>query len=186
MRNKKYAVLAVIAAVAGAFLAFNSQVQSRERPGLPQMKLGGAFIGTSSGGEHIWNAFQMPLDPAGRTAALRVTGFTYPAAIAGLLTMFGADSLGEATGQAEMISQDTANWRFVAYGAEQGNPPLIKLIFVYWGTIQFMDPDNAVVNYNAHVYPAAADANKDGLPDEGAEPLPIPISGTGTVKRVLP
>lgn len=183
MRNKKYAVLAVCAAVAGAFLAFNSQVQSRERPGLPQMKLGGAFIGSGEG--MIWNAFEIPLDPACRTAALQVNAITYSPALAGLLAAYGADALrGGAAGQMEMISRDTAQWRVVSYGVHEGNPPLIRAIIVYSGTAQFTDADSAILNYGVDVYPAAADTDGDGLPDVGT-PLTIP-GQTATAKRVTP
>jgi hypothetical protein len=184
MRNKKYAVLAVCAAVAGAFLAFHSQVQGREGPGLPQMKLGGAFIGSGEG--MIWNAFQIPLDPAGRTAALQVNAITYSPALAGLLAEYGADALnrGGAAGQMEMVGRDTAQWRVVSYGVDEGNPPLIRAIIVYSGTAQFTDADTAILNYRVDVYPAAADIDGDGLPDAGT-PLTIP-GQTATAKRVTP
>ena len=184
MRNKKYAALAVCTAVAGAFLAFNSDVQSREGPGLPQMELGGAFIGSGEG--MIWNAFQIPLDPACRTAALQVNAIAYSPALAGLLAAYGADALnrGGAAGQMEMVSRDTAHWRVVSYGVHEGNPPLIRAIIVYRGTAQFMGADAAILNYSVDVYPAAADTDGDGLPDAGT-PLTIP-GQTATAKRVMP
>ncbi len=182
MKTRPYAVLAILAVAAGAFIAFKPNAQSR-LPVYPTYQLGGAWIG--SGGGIIWNAFQIPLDPAGRTAAIRVNSFTYGADFAGLLATFGADTLSEFTTQAEMISRDTAKYSFVGYGTKQGNPPLINLIFVMRGTLTFTGSASMVVNYTMDAYPAAADEDGDGFPDPGTTPV-VSIPGTGSAKRVLP
>lgn len=177
MKTKKYLLLAAGAALVGLMTIAAS------KGGQGQHKLGGAFIG--SGGGIIWNAFQIPLDPAGRTAAIRVNGFTYGDDIAGLLASFGADGLSELTGQGEMVSRNTAKARFLSYATKQGNPPLIGAILVWTGTITFNDPNNVAVDLTLDVYPAALDADGDGFPDPGTTPvLSVPYSGTG--KRVLP
>jgi len=152
-------------------------------------KLGGGFIG--SGGGIIWTAFQIPLDPAGRTAAIRVNPITYGADLAGLSAMFGADSMTEFTGAAQMISRDTAKGTFMGYGVKQGNPPQICLIEVYTWTLKFTGPDSFVVNFTCDVYPGPAnilglpnaDADGDGFPDPGVAPVSS-FPGTGTAKRV--
>jgi hypothetical protein len=172
-------MVAVLLAAAGLSLAWMDR--EPERSGKKHFQLGGGFIG--SGGGIIWNAFQIPLDTAGRTAAIRVNGFTYGADLAGLLATFDADTLTEFTGQGEMMSRDTFKFTFVGYGTKQGNPPLIRLIFVRPGTAKFTGPDSFVVNYTMDVYPAAADADGDGYPDPGTTPV-LSIPGAGPAKRV--
>ena len=181
MKNKKYTVLGLVAAAAAAFLLLSLNVQSQSNANA-QMKLGGTFIG--SGGGLLWSALQVPLDPAGRTAAIRINNISYGTDLAGLLAAFGADTLTEDIGQGEMISRDTFKWRFVGYGTKQGNPPLIQLIVVVTGTGTFNGPDSFVVNYTIDFYLPTADADGDGLPDPGTTPvLSIPL-GSGTAKRV--
>ena len=88
-------------------------------------------------GNLLFTAGQIPLDPAGRTAAVRVHTTMYGAAFAGLLTAFGADTPTEAVGEIEMISRDTAKYGFVSYLQKQGNPPTLCAIMVMTGTLKF-------------------------------------------------
>ena len=180
-RIARWSTLAAVLAAAGLSLAWNGQ---------PQYKLGGGWIG--SGGGMIWTCFQMPLDPAGRTAAVRVNPVSYGADIAGLLAMFGADTGdNECTGQAEMIKRDTGKWAFIEYGRKGGNPPQICVIFVYTGTLTYTGPDSFDVNYTLDVYPGPAnilglpnaDADGDGFPDPGVLPVSS-LPGGGTARRV--
>ncbi len=174
------AIAALLAAAAGFSLAWVGQ---------PQYKLGGGFIG--SGGGMIWTSFNTPLDPDGRTAALRVNALTYPAEMAGLFAQFGADSATEYTGQLRMINRDTAKWAFIGYNTKQGTPPQICAISMMSGEIKFTDPDNFVMTMTNNVYPGPAnilglpnaDADGDGFPDPGVVPV-YSFPGGGTAKRV--
>ncbi len=178
------AVLLALGTAAVATIAWSKE-------GRGQARLGGDFIG--AGGGLLWSASQVPLDPAGRTAAIRVTALSYGADFAGLLAMFGADGVTASTGQAQMISQDTAKWRVVAYGIKQGNPPATCQLQVYVGTLTFTGPDSFTINYALDVYPGPAnilglpnaDADGDGFPDPGTTPM-LSVPGSGTAKRVLP
>ena len=155
-----------------------------------QYRLGGAFIGNNGYGG-IWTGFQVPLDPAGRTAAIRVKTTTTSADTAELLEAFGADTLSEFMLEAKMISRNTAKYSSVGYGLKQGNPPQVCLILVMSGTMEFSGPDNFVVNYTLDVYPGpanlpglpSADADLDGFPDLGTEPL-MSIPGLDSAQRV--
>lgn len=181
MKNKKYAVLGIFAVVAAAFLIFGSPVQSQSKAS-PQMQLGGGFIGSGNG--IIFDALQVPLDPAGRTAALHLKVHTWTGALAGLLASFNADTLTEATGQVEMTGQDTFKVRWIAYLIKQGNPPVIGGIMVFMGNAQFIGPDNYVMDGYFEIYPATADADKDGFPDPDTDPL-IQVPSNVIAKRVL-
>ncbi len=159
--KKTVLVVAAIVAVVGIEVAGQ---------GRPQYKLGGAFIG-SNGLGNTWTGLQIPLDPAGMTAALRVNMTYYNAGLAGFLARFGADTVSEYVGEEKMISRDTAQYWTVAYATQQGNPPQLRLIVVMSGTVQFTGPDDQTVNYTWDVYLASADADLDGYPDEGAMPV---------------
>jgi len=179
-RITRWSMVAAVLVAAGLSLAWMGQ---------PQHQLGGGWIG--SGGGMIWSCFQTPLDPAGRTAAVRVNPLSYGADIAGLMAMFGADTSTECTGQAEMTGRNTGKWAFVEYGVKQGNPPQICSIFVYTGTLKYTGPDSFDVDYTLDVYPGPAnilglpnaDADGDGFPDPGVEPV-ISFPGAGIAKRV--
>ncbi len=167
MKNRKYAVLGIFAVAAAAFLIFGSNVQSQSN-GSRQMQLGGGFIGSGNGA--IFDALQIPLDPAGRTAALHLKLHTWSPAYAGLLAKFGADTVTESTGQVEMTGRDTFKVCWIAYLIKQANPPVIQGIMVLTGNARFTGPDSYVIVSNFDIYSAAADANKDGFPDPGILP----------------
>jgi hypothetical protein len=180
MKNKKYVVLGIFAVLAAALLIFSSNLQSQSKAS-PQMQLGGGFIGSSNG--IIFDALQVPLDPAGRTAALHLKFHNWLAETAGLLSAFGADTLTESTGQVKMTGRNTFNVSWIAYGIKQGNPPLIRLIIVYTGAAQFTGPDSYDITGTFDIYPAAADDNGDGFPDSGIGPF-MSIPGFASAKRV--
>jgi hypothetical protein len=153
-----------------------------------QCQLGGGWIGNNGAG-NIWSALQIPLDPAGRTAALRIHLPIYNADFAGLLAAVGADSASDAVGEVKMVRRDTARYQTVFYLHVQGNPPTLRAIALNAGTVRFTGPDNFEVAYTIDVYPVNvpglpnADADADGLPDPGTTPL-VTIPGLDTAKRV--
>lgn len=180
-RGTRWGLLAGVVATAGLSLAWM----------LPtQYQLGGAFIG--SGGGIVWSAFQIPLDSAGRTAAVRVTPFNWGPDMAALLASFGADTFTESAGQARMTTRDTAKGVWVGCGTKQGNPPLICLLYVMSGTVTYTGPDTIVVQFTFDVYPGPAnalglpnaDADGDGYPDPGTTPALSFPGQTATGKRV--
>jgi len=173
-RITRWGFLAGLLIAVGATVAWNNEVQ---------YQLGGGFIGTSPG--LVWNAVQTPLDPAGRTAALRVATVHDDGGLAELITAFGGDTGSEAIGELQMISRDTAKFKMVAYSQVAGLPLQTTAIFVYAGTLTFTGPDNFVLDYTIEVYPATTDVNPhDGFPDEGTTPA-LTIPGvTGAGKRV--
>ena len=185
-RITRWGFLAVLLIAAGATVGWKNQ---------RQYQLGGAFIG--SGGAGIWNALQIPLDPAGRTAALQVSTGAYSPGFAALLAALGATGGGsDFVGEVEMISHDTARFGTLGYARMEvpGNPLQVNSIFVMTGTVKFTGPDDIEVAYTINVYPVNvpgfpnADVNGDGYPDPGAQPIVIPgalpIQGVDTAKRV--
>ncbi len=172
-------VLLALGAVAVASIAWSKEGQR-------QYKLGGGFIGEPArSGGLLWSAFQAPLDPAGKTAALRVSLISWGPDVAALLAYTGADIFGEGAGQAEMISNDTAKCSGVFYGLKQGNPPQVKAIMVFEGTITFTSPDTYDVGGTTSFYLAATDSDGDGRPDPGSTPFFVAPAQYGAT-RVLP
>ena len=172
-RGLRWSLLAAVLAVGGLCAASMDNGQHQ---------LGGSFIGSSPAS--VWNVLQIPLDPAGRTAAIRVASVTWDAGTAGLMVSLDADTQTDAVGQARMISRDTATWSFVWYAQKADNPPQIKGIFVADGTLKFTGPDDFVINYTFRAYLPTADANGDGLPDAGAVAIVTIPDLTATAKRV--
>jgi hypothetical protein len=173
----RWSSLVAVVAAAGLSVAWLGPVHYR---------LGGGFIGNPAGsGGLYWSAYQAPLDSAGRTAALRVNVYSYTTDSAELLAFSGADTLTEGIGQLAMVSRDTAKGSLVFYGLKQGNPPQIKQIWTWVGTITFTSPDAYTVGGMMNIYAPAADADGDGRPDPGAVPL-VGVPSQLAVTRVLP
>lgn len=176
MTNKKYMLMAAGAALVALLgTAASHQVQS-------QYKLGGGWIGSSDVGG--WSALQIPLDPAGKTEALRVRLVSYGPETAGLLGFSGANVLSDLIGEGEMVTTDTAKWKIVGYAQAQGATLDIRQIWVAAGTLRFTGRDSFENHYTLTVYPPEADADGDGFPDPGATPL-VTIPGiNGNATRV--
>ncbi len=172
----RWGIAAAVLAAAGLSVAWLGPVHYR---------LGGGFIGSPVGsGGAYWSAYQAPLDSAGRTAALRVNLYSY-GGMAGVLAYSGADTLTEAIGQLAMISNDTAKGSLVFYGQKQGNPPQVKQIWTWDGTITFTSPDAYQVDGMMNAYAADADVDGNGRPDAGAVPL-FSFPTQLAVTRMLP
>ena len=151
-----------------------------------QYKLGGAWVGHSALPSWTWTALQIPTNPEGTEAVLRVNFTSYGAELAGLVASFGADSLSDFVGHEVMINRDAARWTLVGYAQAKGpnNELQVRAIVVAFGTLQFIGPDQDVIHATLTVYPAAADADGDGIPDPGAVPVATFPGITETGRRV--
>ena len=128
------------------------------------------------------------MDPLGQTCAARPILKYFDGQFAGLLSAFGADSLSDATGEARMISADTAKWTLIAYAQVTPHQPgdLLqnKAIVLYSGTLKYTSQDTQVLNYSVNVYLPTADVDGDGFPDAGTHPV-LTIPGfVDNAKRV--
>ena len=149
-------------------------------------RLGGAWVGGHPG--FTWSAIQAPMDPLGQTCADRPILKYCDAQFAGLLAAFGADNLSDAVGEARMISPDTAKWTLIAYAQATPRQPgdLLenKAIIMFSGTWKFTSENSVVLNYTVNVYLPSADADGDGYPDVGTQPV-LTIPGVvDNAKRV--
>jgi hypothetical protein len=175
---KKFGIgLAGMALVAGALCVTGF--------GQKDYRLGGAWVGGNP--TYTWSVLFAPSDPAGRTAAARPILKYFNDQFAGLLASFGADNLSDATGEARMISPDTARWTLISYAQVTPHQPgdLLqnKAIIVSHGTWKFTSNDTAVLNYTLDIYLPSADADGDGFPDAGAQPV-LSVPTVDNAKRV--
>ncbi len=177
----RWGMLAAVVALAGLSIA---------GLGPEHYRLGGAFIGKPAGSDGFyWSALQIPLDSAGKTAALRVHGYSSSGLVAALLAFSEADLLSEGIGQLVMISDDTAKCSLVFYGVKQpslGVPQEVKQIWIWDGTITFTSADSYNANGTFFVYSAETDGDGDGRPDPGATTLVDPFPSNLAVTRALP
>lgn len=164
-RATRWGFVAVMFAVAGLCVAWNGQGQYR---------LGGGFIGNpAESGGMVWSAYQTPLDSDCKTAALRVSIMSWAEQASGMLSSYGADTLTDGIGQLAMINHDTAKGKLVFYALAEANPPMgkanppvVKAIWVWNGTITFTSRDTYTVGGLTSVYSPDADTNGDGLPED--------------------
>jgi hypothetical protein len=175
--KKLGASLAGIALLAGALCVTGF--------GQKYYRLGGGWVGGNSA--YTWSVLFAPSDPLGQTAAARPVLSYFTNQFAGLLASFGADNLSVATGEAKMISPDTARWTLISYmqvtPQQPGELLQNKGIIVSHGTWKYTGNDTAVLNYTLDVYPPSADADGDGFPDAGAQPV-LSIPTLDNAKRV--
>jgi hypothetical protein len=180
-RKTRWSMLAVLVATAGLSVAWL---------GPNHYRLGGAFIGSPAGSDGLyWSALQIPLDSAGQTAVARINTYNSSAAAAFLLAFSGADMLTEGIGQFAMINGDTAKCFLVFYGVKQGTLGVaqeVKQIWTWDGTMTFTSANSYNANGTMLVYSADTDADGDGRPDPGAQPLFDPIPSNLAVTRALP
>ena len=153
--------------------------------GTKNYQIGGGWVG--GGSAYTWSVMFAPSDPAGQTAAARTILRNFNNQFSGLLASFGAETVSDATGEVKMVSPDTARWTLVSnfqvLPKQPGDVLQNKAIVVAHGTWQFTSDNTALLNYVLDVYLPSADADGDGFPDAGAQPVvSVPLVDTG--KRV--
>ena len=153
--------------------------------GQKNYRLGGGWVGGNP--TYTWSVLFAPSDPTGQTAAARPILKYFNNQFAGLLAAFGADNLSDATGEAKMVSLDTAQWTLISYMQVTPHQPGDLLqnmaIVVSHGTWKFTSDNTAVLNYTLDIYPPSADADGDGFPDPGTTPV-LSVPTIDNAKRV--
>lgn len=162
MKSKQYAVLAVCAAAAGAFLVFNTPLRS-EAGNSQATKLEGAWINQTENGIRGLVTFA-PSDPSGRSAAFRAKMVWPPA----LLASVGLEAVTEEVGEGFVTGPDTSKYTAIWYGLAGGQ---IVLIFLDNTTLTHVSPTQITLQHTVDVYLATADADNDGYPDPGSTPV---------------
>jgi len=170
-RKKPWFMMTVGAALVGLLIITPATASGQ---GQGQYKLGGAWTGKEEPAGHFWISTLAPLDSAAKEATIHTSFVTSSAEMAGLAAKFGADAFSDFVGEARMMDRTAARWTSVGYAVKRSQvnqPAEVKFILVLSGTWTFTDSSHAVLQYRVSIYPAATDADGDGMPDPGATPL---------------
>ena len=171
MKTKHYATLAILAGAAGAFFAFNSHVQSE--PGNRQaVKLEGAWIAKAIGNPTGWTYTLSP-DPSGRRAT--ITGFIHVPITPSIINPnlfpdweYNTPSVGEMVMTGPDTVQFTGHW----FGMKKGFPfNQVVLIGLNSGSAKLTESGQWLASCRLALYAPSADADGDGLPDPGQDPI---------------
>jgi hypothetical protein len=183
IRKNPLFMMTVVAALVG-LLTITPAPASGQGEG--QYKLGGAWTGKEEPVGHFWTSTLTPLDSAAKEATIHTSFVTSSAEMAGIAAKFGADAFSDFVGEARMMDRTTARWTSVGYALKRSQlnqPAEVKFILVLYGTWTFTDSSHAVLQYKVSIYPAATDADGDGMPDPGAVPLGV-ANVTDSARRV--
>ena len=96
------------------------------------------------------------------------------------------DYASELIGEAIRTGPQTFDYSLIGYGVKEraGDRNEIMYLFVVNGSLTCLDDTNVASDVTLSVYTADQDADHDGLPDEGAEPMCHGPTDFGTAKRV--
>ncbi len=148
-------LLAIIVAVA-ASSAWSSSQDAR-------IKLQGAWICQIDNGIRGLVTYA-PLDPSGQSAALRIEVVWPPEA----LQIMGLDAVTDEVAEEFVTGKNTSVLTGISYGLAGGR---IVLILVDNSTLTYDSPTRARIEGAVKAYLATADADNDGYPDPGSEPV---------------
>lgn len=175
---KRNLVAAVLIGAAGA-LAPGVQAVAAE-PGSGAFKLEGAWVAKVQGMPMQWSYVLSP-DPSGRKATLH-------GAIDVGLVVFGPEVTSTALlGEVVVTGPDTAKFNSVWYGrvATPGDfSHMIVYIGMNRGTVKSMGPGKTMVTSRIAFYHPTTDADGDGYPDPGSEPMAPPMEFTSIDTRL--
>lgn len=172
MKTKQYAVLAMVAVAAGAFLASNPSAQSAGNGShRPSYKLEGAWIAKVPGTPMQWG-YAMSSDPSGNRATLtgsvhvKIPPQFYPDPDMFADTEYQTDMLGELV----MTGRDTGKATAVFYGMRKALTTelydQVTYICVVNSQITFTAPGKITAAHNVQIYLPSADVDGDGFPDQ--------------------
>jgi hypothetical protein len=155
-------------------LVFGLSISATADAGKGGFKLEGAWVAKVVGTPGQWSYVVSP-DPSGRRASAVGSvdiGFSANGACLGQAEFEPSDSASPILINIVMTGPDTASYYAIWYGLKDLGPdsPLtneIVLIGVVKGEFQFIAPGKMSGTHNFEIYQPTADADNDGLPDEG-------------------
>ncbi len=178
MKTKQYAALVVLAVAAGAFLALSPHAQSAAKQ-RQAMQLEGTWIARVPGMPAQWNYVLTPAEPSGRRASvhgafsIRIPGFLY-----GLPAQYESEDFPTFWGDVIVTGRNEAEGTVIWWGLKNTVPSVtypfekqLVVIGVDSFTVSQMAPGKTQVTHNMRFYDPSADADGDGLPDPGQDPV---------------
>jgi hypothetical protein len=126
-----------------------------------------------------------PLDPNGKRLAY-VMRLVNGDATFGMFPE--ADTMSPLIGEAVRTSNNTYDIHLIGYGIQEmeNSRGEIQYIWIVSGELTCLDENHKTDNVTAYIYPGEMDTDKDGFPDEGAEPIVIGPFTLSEATRVHP
>ena len=177
MLNKKNIALTILAAAAGALLILSQSVWSGQQ-GAPA-KLEGTWVARLPGTPAQWNYVVNSTEPSGQRASLWGT-FTipFPGFLYGLPPKYEPDEISVFSGEVVLTGRNEAKGAVIWWGLKNttlGDPgyPFKQVVHIGVSsfTISYTASDKAQVTHHMKFYDPSADADGDGLPDPGQQPV---------------
>ena len=193
--NKKGISLLLVGIISAALVYIGISQFSGDVAAAPsECRMQGAWVSSFAGGPWdrplIIQETISPQDPAGMklTYVMRPVnpdatfGFPFP-------PFSEAEYISELIGEATKTGPDTYDISLIGYGAKNNEADRDTILYIWTvnGTMTCIDGENKTDMVYLSVYEAAQDADSDGFPDEGEEPVfclgPMTLSAA---KRVTP
>jgi len=178
MKTKQCAALAILAVVAGAFLALSPHAQSGANQ-RQAMELDGTWVARVPGMPAQWNYVLTPTDPSGRRASvhgafsIRIPGFLY-----GLPAQYESEEFPSFWGEVMLTGRNEAEGTVIWWSLKNTVPsptyPFEKQLVVIGVdsfSVSLTAPGQTQVTHNMKFYDPSADSDGDGLPDPGQDPV---------------
>lgn len=149
-----------IAAVIAATIAWSNGPKAR-------VQLGGAWVAQLENSGMRVAVTYGAVDPSGLKGVYRAQLIIPPA----MLAQMGVDTVTDLICEEVVTGPGTSESTGIAYGLYGGN---IALIMVDHSCFEHVSSREKHNTHYTSVYPASADADKDGFPDAGAVPIDFP------------
>ncbi len=147
-----------IAAIVAATVGSSGSPEAR-------VQLGGAWVGVLDNGV-TGTAIYGATDPSGLKSVYRGQ-FVWPPA---MLAMMGVDSITDLVADEVVTGPNTSESTGICYGISGGSIALILVDHSYFTHVSSREKHNV---HQTTIYLASADADQDGFPDPGAQPLTV-------------
>jgi hypothetical protein len=188
MLSKKSIALTILAAAGGTLLILSPSAWSDQQRN--SAKLEGAWVAKMPGTPFQWNYVMTPTEPSGQRATLWGT-FTIPIPgfVYGLQAQYQPEELSVISGEVAMTGRNEAKGTVIWWGLKNtvpGDPayPFKQLVHIGVSsfTLSFTASGKAQVTHHMKFYDPSSDANEDGLPDHGQQPVfsAPPVTSTDT------
>jgi hypothetical protein len=183
MLSKKNIALTILAAAGGTLLILSQSAWSDQHG--TSAKLEGAWVARLPGTPFQWNYVMTPAQPSGqRATAWGAFTIPIPGALVGLPAQYQTMDLSVFSGELVMTERNEAKGKVVWWGLKDTGTGIKQVVYIGVDsfTATFTAPGKTLVTHLMKFYDPSADADGDGLPDPGQQPVfsAPPVTSTDT------